>query len=77
VVPDLLQEVGEQVLLIAEVLVEAPPGDARPADDLVDGNVGEAGPGELLPSGAEEAAPLLLRQPEEGLCTHMYPSFQT
>ena len=77
VVAHLLQEVGEQVLLIGEVLVEAPPGDARPADDLVDGDVGEAGPGVLLSSGVEKATPLFLRQPEEGLCTHMYPSPQT
>ena len=74
VVPHFLQEVGEEVVLPCKILVKAPSGDARPADNLINGDVHEAGSGEFLPSGVEKATPLFLRQPEEGLCTHMYPS---
>ena len=74
--PHALEKIGEQILLIGEVLVKAPTGNSGVPDNLVDGGVAEFHPGEFPPGRFQEAASLLLRQPEERLRTHMRPPLQ-
>ena len=56
-----VHQVKEQGFLIRKVLVETASGNAGPPDDLVDGRVGKADGGELLPGRCQKAVPLFLR----------------
>ena len=44
-------QIGEQIVFIFEILVKTAPGNVSILDDLVDGYLGEANPGEFFPGG--------------------------
>ena len=77
VLPHVVQQIVDQVLLVGEILVEASPGDVSLCDDPVDGYVGKPDPGQLAPAGVQQPSALLLRQSKKCCGGHGPPPFMT
>ena len=66
----ILEQVLHQVVPVAEILVEAPAGDAGLVHDAVDRQLRDRHARQLAVDGGEQAVPLLLRQAVKGIRGH-------
>ena len=64
---EVFAKIEEQVVLVGEILIKTAAGNTGGADDLIDGRIGAAHVGELLPRGLHQPLALGLRQSEKGI----------